>query len=528
MLEGMSATAPEAELDILDAPEAGATAVRSSAFRSGGFAAGVLLSLISVPLLIRHLGRDDYGVYVAITAIITIIAGASDVGITSVGVREWAVRGIHERHTLLANLLGVRLTLITLGCVGAMGFGVAAGYDLTRIEGLAAACVGLVVIATYEALAVPLQAELRQSWIALAELVRQAIQVTLIVVFVLVGAGLVPLLASAIPGALAAVALTLRASRQGLVRPALHPRAWWDLMHDTLPFAMASAVSVVYLRTTVILMSLIASGQQTGYFAPAFRAMEVLISIPVLLVGALLPVLARAAATDRERMRMAISRTLEGAIACGSLMAVCAVAGAPLAIQVLVGEQPAPTVDALAILSVGLAFSFVGASNQFALLALRQHRPILIVNVVALLVNTGLTLTLVPAWGARGAALALSASEVTVAALSTALLAQSMKGFSPSRSVLLRIALATTLGAVAALALHGLGSVPELFGTVLVCSAAALALRTLPRELWALTPSWLRPPGMRAAAAAPVPVPVVPAPVPAPPARSGSSEQDGR
>jgi O-antigen/teichoic acid export membrane protein len=526
MLEGMSATSPETELDILDAPEAGATAVRNSAFRSGGFAAGILLSLISVPLLIRHLGRDDYGVYVAITAVVTIVAGVSDVGITSVGVREWAVRGAHERHTLLSNLLGARLALIALGCVGAMCFGVAAGYDLTRIEGLAAACVGLIVLAIYEALTVPLQAELRQSWVALAELVRQAVQVTLIVVLVLVGAGLVPLLATAIPGALAAVALAVRASRQGLVRPALHPPAWWDLMRDTLPFAMASALSVVYLRTTVILMSLIASAEQTGYFAPAFRAMEVLISVPVLLVGALLPVLARAAATDRERMRMAIARTLEGALACGSLLAVCVAAGAPLAIQVLVGEQPAPTVDALAILGVGLAFSFVGASNQFALLALRQHRAILIINIVALLVNAGLTLTLVPAWGARGAALALSASELTVATLSTVLLAQSLKGFSPSRSMLLRIALATALGAVAALALHGLGMIPELAGTVLVCAGAALALKTLPPELWALTPSRIRPRALRAIAVAPGPTPGSVPPVPVPP--PGSREQDDR
>jgi O-antigen/teichoic acid export membrane protein len=486
----MSTALPEIERDVLDGPEAGSTAVRSSAMRSGGFAAGILLSLISVPLLIRHLGRDTYGVYVTITAVVTIVAGVSDVGITSVGVREWAVRDARERRTLLSNLLGARLALIALGCCGAMAFGLASGYDASRMEGLAVACGGLFVLASYEALAVPLQAELRQGWIALAELVRQAVQVTLIVTLVAVGAGLVPLLA------------TVRASRQALVRPAIHPRAWWSLVHDTLLFAMASALSVVYLRTTVILTSLIASSAQTGYFAPAFRMMEVLIGVPVLLLGGLLPVLARAAATDRARTRMATARTFEGALACGALAAVCVAGAAPLAIQVLVGEQPAPTVDALTLLGVGLGFSFLGAANQFALLALHEHRAILTVNIVALLTNATLTLLLVPAHGARGAGLALACSEAAVAALSTLLLAQSIKGFSPSRALMLRIALATALGAGAAFAFRSLGALPELAGTALVGVGAALALRTLPPELWTLAPSRLRPRGMRAPAGA--------------------------
>jgi O-antigen/teichoic acid export membrane protein len=484
MLEGMPTAAPE--LDVLDAPEAGATAVRGSALRSGGYAVGILLSLISAPLLIRHLGYEDYGDYVIITALVTIVAGVSDIGITSVGVRELAARPTHERRRLLSNLLGTRLALTTLGCGCAIGFGLAAGYDAARLEGTAAACVGLLILACYEALAVPLQAELRQGRIALIELVRQGVQVGLIIALVAAGAGLVPLLATTIPAALVAVALVGTASRQALVRPTLHPRAWWDLMGDTLPFAMASALGVVYLRTTVILTSLVTNSHQAGYFATAFRVMEVMIGVPVLLVGALFPVLARAAATDHERLRAALARTLEGALACGALVSVCVAAGAPLAITVLAGNKPAAAVDALAILGGGLGFSFVGASSQFALLAIRRHRAILAVNVVALFVNVALTLTLAPSHGARGAALALAISEATVATLSTVLLKRSLVGLRLPAGTLWRIAAAVALGAGAALVLKGLGSVPEALGTAAVCLAAALALRVLPDELWTL------------------------------------------
>ncbi|HST56326.1 MAG TPA: oligosaccharide flippase family protein [Solirubrobacteraceae bacterium] len=477
-----------ADIDVLDAPEAAAKAVRGSMLRSGGYVLGVGLSLISAPLLVRHLGIGDFGAYVTITAIVTIVAGVSDVGITSVGVREWAVRPVEQRRELMANLLGARLSLTLAGCVGAVAFGVAAGYGARRLEGIGVACVGLLMLASYEALGVPLQAELRQGWIALAEVLRQIVQVTCILILIAVGAGLVPLLATAIPAGLTALALTARVRRDALVRPAIHPRAWWRLLRDTLPFAMASALGVVYLRTTVVITSLVADERQTGYFAAAFRVMEVLIGVPVLLIGALFPVLARAAATDRERLLTATVDTLQVTIASGALVAVSVAAGAPLAIEVLVGAHAEPAVDALRILGVGLGFSFIGATCQFALLAQREHRAILGINALALLVNLVLTLALAPHHGAHGAALALAISEATVATSSTVLLARSLGGLPIAPGLLLRIALAAGVGVAAALALSELGSVPEGVGAPLVCLAAALALGALPRELLELLP----------------------------------------
>jgi O-antigen/teichoic acid export membrane protein len=481
MLEGMPTAAPE--LDVLDAPQAGERAVRGSALRSGGYVLGILLSLISAPLLVRHLGNEGFGIYITITAIVGVIAGVTDVGVTSVGVREWAAREASERRALLSDLLGARLTLTATGCVGALVFGLAAGYEAMRMAALAVACGGLLLLVCSDALGVPLQAELRQGWMALADLLRQAVQVSLILALIVAGAGLVPLLATAIPAGLAAIVLIVSVSRQGLVRPAMHPRAWWALMHASLPFALASALAVVYLRTTVIVTSLIAGSVQTGYFAVAYRVMEVLIGVPVILVGALFPVLARAAVSDHERLRGATARTFEGAVACGALAAVCVVAGAPLAIQILSGEQSLPAIEALAILGIGLGFSFVGASSQFALLALHRHRSILLTNVVALLMNLTLTLVLVPDHGARGAALALTISEAMVATLSTTLFARTLGGFALPWSILARTAIAAALGVGTALVLKEVGILAEALGTALVCLGAGIGLRALPAEL---------------------------------------------
>lgn len=45
-----------------------------------GYAGGVLLSLVSVPLPNRHLGFSDYGRYVTVISLVTIVQGVPTSG----------------------------------------------------------------------------------------------------------------------------------------------------------------------------------------------------------------------------------------------------------------------------------------------------------------------------------------------------------------------------------------------------------------------------------------------------------------
>jgi O-antigen/teichoic acid export membrane protein len=472
--------------DVLDAHGAGQTAVRGSALRSASYVAGVSLSLLSVPLLIRHLGNAEWGVYVTITALVAIVSGVSDFGLTLVGVREWAsTDDQRRRHDLMADLLGARLTFGLLGAGAAVVFALAAGYSSRQLAGTALAALAIVVIACQQALTVPLAGRLRQGWIAGADLLRQAVQVVLILALIAAGAGLVPLLAALIPAALAALVLTARVAPEGIVRPAMRPRAWLTLLRGMLPFAAASAVSVVYLRATMLLTALVASAAQTGWFGTAFRVMDVLLNVPSLLLGALFPLLARAAATDPERLRSGLDRTLQGALAMGALLAVTVVAGAPLIVQILTGHQPHQAVDALRVLGVGMGFSFIGATCQLGLLAVHAHRSILLLNLAALTCNVTLTLLLAGRHGAVGAAIALAVSEVLIALTSATLLHRST-GMRVTGATLARLGGVVLVGGTAAILASTAGDVTAALVTPAFALATAVAVRALPVDLFAM------------------------------------------
>ena len=112
---------PGEPTDLLDTPDAGPAAIRGGAIRVVGYGAGIVITALSAALLFRHLGVDDGGRYVTVLALVSIVAGLTDAGLTGIGMRELVVRHPSEREPLIRNLLGMRIVLGVVGLAGAVG-----------------------------------------------------------------------------------------------------------------------------------------------------------------------------------------------------------------------------------------------------------------------------------------------------------------------------------------------------------------------------------------------------------------------
>ncbi|MHB8491057.1 MAG: oligosaccharide flippase family protein, partial [Solirubrobacteraceae bacterium] len=329
--------------DVLDTTNAGGLALRGSILRVGGYGGGMLLALIAAPLLIHHLHQVGYGQYVTAISIATIAAGATEGGVNTVALREFALRAGRERDSVMRNMLGIRLLLSALGVIGATAFAVAVGYSRAIVLGTAVAGFGLTIQVLQTLAAVPLQTTIQLGWVAATDLLRNGVSTVIIVALVLAGAGLIPLLAAITPAALAALLLTAWLVRGSIpMRPSVHVATFAPLMRETLPVAVAIALSVVYFRVTVIVMSLGATALQTGYFATSFRVVEVLIGLPVLVIGAAYPIVTRAARDDPDRFANAARRMFELSVLVGVWVALALELGARFATDVLGGHAAAP------------------------------------------------------------------------------------------------------------------------------------------------------------------------------------------
>ncbi len=402
--------------DLVDSSDAGPVALRGSVMLGTSYAVSIALSLISVPLLIRHLGIAGFGRYTTVVAIVTIVSGLSDAGLFNIALREWSTRTGEDRSRLMRSLLGIRLELSAAAVLVGVVFAFMAGYDSVLVLGTLIAGSGMVLQALTNLLTVPLQGELRFGWTALIDIARQAVSVTLIVILVVLGASLTPFFAVTIPAGLVTIAFALRLVRRQLpFSPQFLGGAWWPLVKDTLPYAAAIAVNTLYFRVTIVVMSLTASAQQTGYFATSFRVIEVLIGVPALAIGAAFPILSRAARDDRERFSHASARIIELSLIAGVALMLAVVLTAPFIIEVLAGPQGAPAAPVLQIQGLALVATFLAMATGYVLLSTRHHTALLIANGGALLVNVVLTLVLVPISQARGAATAAVIAESCLA-----------------------------------------------------------------------------------------------------------------
>jgi O-antigen/teichoic acid export membrane protein len=395
--------------------DAGPKALRGSVLVGGGYAATIGLSLVAAPLLIRHLGIAEFGRYTAVLAIVAVASGLTDAGLVNIALREWSTRSGEERDRLMRSLLGIRIELGVAAVLAGALFTLVAGYDSTLIIGTVLAGVGMLFQTIANTLSVSLQGEFRFGWVTIVDIARQAVAVALIVVLVISGAGLLPFLAVTIPAGLVFLVFTALLVRRNMpLLPAFRGAEWWPLVRDMVPYSAAIALNALYFRVTIIVMSLIATAVQTGYFATSFKVIEVLIGVPGLAIGAAFPILASAAGEDRGRFAYATERIVELAQLAGGALVLAVALSAPFVIRVLAGPSGAPATSVLQIQALALLATFVAVATSYPLLALRRHTALLIANATALVVNIVMTVVLVPIADARGAAIAAVVAETSV------------------------------------------------------------------------------------------------------------------
>jgi len=402
--------------DVLDTPRAGAAALRGGALRSGAYVLGVLLSLVSAPLLIRHLGQIEYGHYITVIALVTISIGLSEGGVNAIALRSYTNLSGDERTRLMANVLGVRMVLSLAGLIGAVAFAALAGYSSDLVLGTLLVGIGMIFQVTQDLLDVSLQATLLFGRVTLVEFLRQVIGVGLVIALVIAGAQLVGFFVVAIPAGLIALLVSVRLVR-GLfpLWPTFHPRVVRELLRETFTFGVAIALNTAYFRVTVIVMSLLATAVQTGYFAISFRVVEVLIGVPGLVMAAAYPILTRAQRDDQERFAHATRRMFELALLLGVWLAVCLELGAGFIVRVLAGPTAQPAIDVLRIQGLAVIFTFVAVACSYPMLSIGRQRALLIANALGLAAALTLSLSLIPALGAEGGAITTVGAEATLA-----------------------------------------------------------------------------------------------------------------
>ena len=451
---------------------------RATLFQVLGKILGAAIGLLVLGIAARRLEGDGFGHYATVLAYVGFAAVVADLGLGPLAARELAARG-GDRASTFGNLLGLRV----VAAVAILGLAALAAHALPFADpvrrGVGTAALAFAFGSTAQIFVAEYQVRVAMGVVAAAELIGRVVLLGVVLVCFRLGWGLEGILAGHAVANGVNLAILQSATRRSMpVGPRRDRGEWRRLVGESWPIGLSGILLFVYSRADLLILSFLEPAGVVGLYAAAYKIVEVVIQIPVLFAGFVVPLLAFASVTP-DRAREIFQRAFDVL----ALFAIGLVTGglalADPIVRFVSGDAFAPAALYFRLLIVAAGMLSLSTLPSFALVAIRKQRTML--WIYASMAALGLLLygTLIPILSARGAAIGTLATETVFAVAGYVAALRSMKlrlrfgvagrgvagalvlsgvlAATPHWHVLLRIAVG---GGAYAAALVALGAVP--------------------------------------------------------------------
>jgi len=195
------------------------------------------------------------------------------------------------------------------------------------------------------------------------------------------------------------------------------PRYALHLVWDIRTFALLSLLGGLLAQPEVILLSLLVSESQVGYFSAASRVAYLWLIISQIFMNNIYPVLSRSFHQADQQFQSIQDKAIKYLLALSLPLAAGMIVTARPIIELLYGPGFEAAIQPLQILSLGLPLAFAGAVLWRSLAARNQQDQVLISRIVSLAARLGGGYLLIAAWTTNGAAASASLNLLLSAVL---------------------------------------------------------------------------------------------------------------
>jgi O-antigen/teichoic acid export membrane protein len=408
---------------------------------------GVVLAigLVSIAVLTRYLGPDDYGKYTLALMYMQLFGVLADVGIYTTVVREIS-KAPERTEELVGNALALRLVLALCVIALACGVSLLLPYEhQVRVAILLAGGPLLIGMVNTTFVAI-LQSRLRMSRAVVGDVAGRAASLLLVLVVVWLDLGIYLVLVAAAGGAAVTLIVTWRLTRPlARVRPLGERAIWRSLLKTAIPLGLALAINAIYFRADTLIISLYEPYSEVGLYTLAYRVLELALVVGTVFLNTTFPIVSEAVASDPARARRAIQASSEVCVVLGAPLVAGGLVLAPQIVELAGGEDFSGSAEPLWILLAAGALAWVNGVFGYALIARERQASALWLNVTALIFNVGLNFLLIPRYGIVAAAIVTVASELVILLGSIPLMRRWFDFFPVPRTLVPAVAVAAAM-----------------------------------------------------------------------------------
>jgi len=434
-----------------------------------------LLGIISVGILTRYLGVENYGVYTLVFAYLSFFQSFSDLGLSLIGVREIAkddgrTRDIMEAVFLIRMILALLSILLAIG----LSFFLYPGGGRAELRtGIAIISLGTFFSVIGSAPVTYYQAKLKMIYATLSDVAGRVVALGLLLIVLWQRYSLATLFWT-VAISYGVTAVSNMAFARGLFsrlpRPGLSLIK--NLVRESAPLGLAMVINTIYFRVDSVILSLFRSDSEVGLYNLSYRILEILAVLFGYFTASAFPVISGDLQSDKVRFRLVVQKTFNFIL----LISVPSVVGIFLLskpiILILGGPDFSPARASLRILTFATGLIFLNSFPGLLIIAANRQKSALWINFTALAVNVILNLIFIPRYGFIAAAWVTLLSELVVMVLA-AVFVKKYFGFLPNLAILPRILIAVVPMSAVLIGLKNLlGSV----GVTVLLSGVAGAL----------------------------------------------------
>lgn len=457
----------------------------NTAIQVAGKIISTAIGVVVVGLMTRYLGQEGFGMYSTANAFFQVFGIMLDLGLNVMLVQmlgEHAGDDAYENRAVSATFtLRVAMAAIVLSFAAVIGLFMPYPQEL-KIALFAIwgsfffSSLNQIIIGVH-------QRHLKMHVVAIGEVAGRLTLLLGVLVARSQGWGLVPIVAIVSLGGFVNFLITSTIARRFASVVWNWDVAFWKtILKRSWPIGVSILFNLIYFKADTLILSSVRPFSEVGIYGAAYRVLEIIITIPFMYTGVLLPLLAKSWILKETGRFQALFRN--------SLVAMLLISTPLIGGALILGERIMTTVagrdfaisgDILKILIVAAVIIFIGTVSSHAIVALDAQRRMLPIYIgVAVLTLIGYLL-FIPTYGMWAAAWLTVFSEGAVAFGAT-LVSLRLSGTQVSLVPYLKIGFATFLMSVAIEPLRDLPLIIPIGAGAIIYATLIFALGVVSRE----------------------------------------------
>lgn len=384
---------------------------------------GTALGMAAAVFLFRYLGDYRYGEYTTVMVYLQIFGILMDLGLFIILIKYLAKdKKELEEKNIIDNIFTFRLaTGVVLLTLAAIVCWFIPQYSIIIRWGIAIAAINYLFISLSQLLTAIYQKNLNMTKVAIGEVSSKIFLFlsTISVIFIFKTGLLTIILIVSLTGFINFLILYLGILKYYKLKLAFDFRVWRDIFAESWPIALSISLNMLYFKTDTLILGWLKTQTEVGIYGATYKMMEVMITLPAMFVGLVMPVLSNSyAKRDMIKFRKVFQKSFDALI----IMVAPMIAGAMVVAQPLMifiaGEKFTSQINDLGkilqILIWAVGFIFIGTLTGYLIVIVDKQKAA--IKAYAFIAATSLIgyLVLIPKFSYFGAASITVYSEATM------------------------------------------------------------------------------------------------------------------